>query len=95
VLAGGLLLAPHSGEGANITMRLQSLCGLAPSDAEVEIWNPPGGYAAVNPDLSVILNVPPGTKVSATQKTFGWAPPVLLGPWPPAADNGLLPVMCR
>ena len=49
-----------------ITMYLQNTCGFKTSDLEVAIWNPPGGYANVNTDQSVSLNIPSNTKVQAT-----------------------------
>ena len=44
------------------------ICGKIP--IQIQIWNPPGGYAAVKSDGTVVFNgVPEGTKVILITKT--------------------------
>jgi hypothetical protein len=103
-------LAPSVLRADSITMSLANTCGLPASQLEVEIWNPPGGYAAVNGN-SVTVNVPAGTKLSVTQKPGcsvmpgmpfvnpGGNPPcsrmpLVFGPWTPAKNGSTLPVSC-
>ena len=47
-----------------ITMTLPTTCGFETSDLTVEIWNPPGGYAKVDSDKKVSVNVKTGHKLS-------------------------------
>ena len=69
-----------------LNLKLESSCGLESADLEVEVFNPPGGYLSVNPDLSVSAPVPAGTKLSVLNKPTSKNYDIdLLGPWTPAA----------
>lgn len=57
---------PATADEINMKLELEGCDAIVPSYLEVEIWNPPGGYAQVTSDGSITLNVPTGTKLSAT-----------------------------
>ncbi|MDO8518706.1 MAG: hypothetical protein Q7T11_00910 [Deltaproteobacteria bacterium] len=92
-----------------ITMTLGNTCGIPAAQLEVEIMNPPGGYAQVSGNSVTVNNIAPGQKLSVVQKMSGCMGPmggysdgkggcsrmpVVFGPWTPAAKGGTLSTSC-
>ena len=102
-LAAAGAVWPAPGRAGEITMTIAQTCGLSAEALQVQIWNPPGGYAAVSGKNTVTVNVSAGTKLSVGQKPAAVRDPGghpkphrnrILGPWTPAQDGGTLPVEC-
>ena len=79
-----------------INVKIQQACGLPTTDLQIEVWNPPGGYLKVNPDLTVTANIPAGTKLSVLKSPMSKDQDMgVFGPWTEASEGATLPVTCH
>ena len=93
---------------AEILMGLSDSCGVAASLWQIEIWNPPGGYAQLEEDYFFTVDVEEGHKLIANTKCplLGEGPRPMGCPedgrgsmigsdWAPAKEGGVLQVRCK